>query len=96
MERGKPKVREGIVVSNKMDKTVVVRIERVFRHPLYQKVIKVANKLKAHDADNTCSIGDRVEIRETRPISKDKRWRVVKTLVKSSARPKEIKIDPTA
>ncbi|HVN67942.1 MAG TPA: 30S ribosomal protein S17 [Candidatus Sulfotelmatobacter sp.] len=96
MERGKPKVREGVVISNKMDKTVVVRIERVFRHPLYQKVIKMASKFKAHDADNTCGVGDRVEIMETRPISKDKRWRVVKTLVKSPARPKEIKIDPTA
>lgn len=76
------KVKVGRVVSNKMDKTVVVRVERTFRHPLYGKVIKHAKRFKAHDEKNECQIGDRVEIVETRPLSKDKRWRVVKVLEK--------------
>lgn len=77
------KVRVGRVVSNKMDKTVVVRVESFFRHPLYGKVIKHAKRFKAHDEKNECQIGDRVEIVETRPLSKDKRWRVVKILEKA-------------
>lgn len=77
------KVRVGRVVSNKMDKTVMVRVESFFRHPLYGKVIKHAERFKAHDEKNECQIGDRVEIVETRPLSKDKRWRVVKILEKA-------------
>lgn len=78
MKRGKAKIREGIVVSDKMQKTVVVEVERVFRHPLYQKVVRFANRFKAHDENNECKVGDKVMIMETRPLSKDKRWRVVK------------------
>lgn len=80
MKRGKTKVREGVVVSDKMKKTVVVRVERVFRHPFYQKVIRVAEKFKAHDELGQCKAGDRVEIAETRPLSADKRWRVIRRL----------------
>jgi len=80
MNESKVKVREGVVVSNKMQKTVVVKIERVYRHPLYQKVMKIAKKFKAHDEKNECQIGDRVEIMETRPLSKDKCWRVVRRI----------------
>ncbi len=80
-ERGKRKVREGIVVSNKMQKTVVVRIERRVQHPLYGKVVLRTNKFKAHDLIG-CDEGDRVEIMETRPISRDKRWRVTQILEK--------------
>jgi small subunit ribosomal protein S17 len=85
LERGRTKVRAGIVVSDKMAKTVVVKVERVYRHPLYQKVIKVAKKFKAHDELNECKVGDRVEIMETRPLSRDKRWRVVRRLKIDSA-----------
>ena len=85
MERGRTKTREGIVVSDKMQKTVVVKVERVYRHPLYQKVVKVAKKFKAHDELNECKVGDRVEIMETRPLSRDKRWRVVRRLKIDSA-----------
>lgn len=80
MIRGKAKVRQGIVVSNRMMKTVVVKVERVFRHPLYQKVIRAAKKFKAHDELQQCKIGDLVEIMETRPLSREKRWRVVRVL----------------
>ena len=73
MER---KTREGIVVSDGMQKTRVVRIERVYRHPRYQRVITRSKKLKAHDEANASRVGDRVLIEETRPISKDKRWRI--------------------
>ena len=74
------KTRVGMVVSNKMDKTVVVEIKDSVRHALYKKTIKRAKKFKAHDEENTCNIGDRVMIMETRPLSKDKRWRLVKVL----------------
>ena len=77
------RVRMGKVVSNRMDKTVVVRVERTFRHPLYGKIIKRAKRFKAHDPRNECKIGDRIEIIETRPLSKDKRWRVAKVLEKA-------------
>ncbi len=77
MNRGKAKVREGVVIKNKMKKTVVVRVERVFRHPLFQKTMRAAKTFKAHDELEQCKIGDQVTIMETRPISKDKRWRVV-------------------
>lgn len=75
------KVREGMVVSNKMDKTVVVQIQRQISHPLYGKIVLKSNKFKAHD-EQSCDVGDRVEIMETRPISKEKRWRVVRILEK--------------
>ena len=77
------KTRQGVVVSNKMDKTVVVRIERLTRHPQYHRVIKSAKKFKAHDELNQCNVGDLVEIVETRPLSKDKRWRVTEIVRKA-------------
>lgn len=76
MERGRRKVREGIVVSDKMDKTVVVRVERTVKHPLYNRTIRRYAKFKAHDEKNECRRGDMVQIMETRPLSKTKRWRV--------------------
>ncbi|MEY4322549.1 MAG: ribosomal protein [Actinomycetota bacterium] len=79
-ERGERKVREGIVTSNKMDKTVVVAIENRFKHPLYGKIVSRTSKLKAHDEKNDCGIGDRVLLMETRPLSATKRWRVVEIL----------------
>ena len=82
-ERNNRKVREGIVVSNKMDKTVVVAIQDSVKHPIYNKVIKRTVKRKAHDEENACSVGDRVRIMETRPISKDKRWRLVEIIEKA-------------
>jgi len=75
----------GNVVSNKMDKTVVVAVERFVRHPLYQKVLRRVTKLKAHDENNSCNVGDRVRMIETRPISKDKRWRVVQIMGRGQA-----------
>ncbi|MBM7583029.1 small subunit ribosomal protein S17 [Caldicoprobacter guelmensis] len=81
--RGKRKVRIGVVVSDKMDKTVVVAVERKVRHELYGKVIKRTKKFKAHDENNECRVGDKVMIMETRPLSKEKRWRVVEILERS-------------
>jgi small subunit ribosomal protein S17 len=80
------KVREGIVVSNKMSKTVVVLVDRTIRHPLYQKVMRKTKKFKAHDEGNICGIGDKVSIMESRPISKDKKWVVLKVLSKGVAK----------
>ena len=77
MERALRKVRYGKVVSDKMDKTVVVAVESRIKHPLYGRVVTQTKKFKAHDEDNSCRMGDRVKIMETRPLSKDKRWRVV-------------------
>ena len=77
------KVREGIVVSDKMDKTVVVAIEQRVKHPLYGKIIRTTKKVKAHDENNTAGIGDRVSLMETRPLSATKRWRVVEILEKA-------------
>lgn len=77
-ERNNRKVREGIVVSNKMDKTIVVAIKDKAKHPLYKKTINKTKKLKAHDENNECGIGDRVEVTETRHLSKDKCWRLSK------------------
>ncbi|MBS3887117.1 MAG: 30S ribosomal protein S17 [Dethiobacter sp.] len=77
------KDRIGLVVSNKMDKTAVVSVERTTRHPLYGKIIRVTKKYKVHDPENACTIGDKVRIMETRPLSKDKRWRLVEILEKS-------------
>ncbi|MCD7741602.1 MAG: 30S ribosomal protein S17 [Ruminococcus sp.] len=79
-ERNLRKTRVGMVVSDKMDKTIVVAIEENVAHPLYKKIIKRTTKLKAHDENNECKIGDKVEVMETRPLSKDKRWRLVKVL----------------
>lgn len=82
-ERGRRKVREGVVVSDRMDKTVVIEVNRLVRHPLYKKVIRRTSRCKAHDADDQCGVGDRVRIMETRPLSKSKRWRVVSVLEKA-------------
>lgn len=82
-ERNLRKTRTGIVSSNKMDKTVVVEIKDNVKHPLYKKIIKKTVKLKAHDENNTCNIGDRVLVMETKPMSKDKRWRVVEIIEKA-------------
>ncbi len=79
-ERNLRKTRTGKVVSNKMDKTIVVAIEDHVRHPLYGKIVKRTYKLKAHDEENTCGIGDTVKVMETRPLSKDKRWRLVEII----------------
>ncbi|MGI5896024.1 MAG: 30S ribosomal protein S17 [Oscillospiraceae bacterium] len=82
-ERNLRKTRVGMVVSNKMDKTVVVSIVDNVKHPLYKKIIKRTVKLKAHDEGNACNIGDKVSVMETRPLSKDKRWRVVEIIEKA-------------
>ena len=82
-ERNRRKVREGLVVSDKMDKTVVVAVEDRVKHPLYGKVLRRTSKLKAHDEQNACGIGDRVLLMETRPLSATKRWRVVEILEKA-------------
>ena len=82
-ERNYRKTRIGEVVSDKMDKTIVVAIKENEKHPLYGKVMKRTYKLKAHDENNTCGIGDKVKVMETRPLSKDKRWRVVEILEKA-------------
>ncbi len=82
-ERNLRKTRVGKVVSDKMDKTIVVAIQDNVKHPLYKKIIKRTVKLKAHDEQNACAIGDRVEIMETRPLSKDKRWRLVEIIEKA-------------
>ena len=83
MDRNLRKTRTGKVVSDKMDKTIVVAIVELVRHPLYKKIIKQTIRLKAHDENNTATIGDRVSVMETRPISKDKRWRLVEILEKA-------------
>ena len=82
-ERNLRKTRVGKVVSNKMDKTIVVAIEDNVKHPLYKKIIKNTIRLKAHDENNICGVGDRVQIMETRPLSKDKRWRLVEIIEKA-------------
>ena len=82
MERGRRKVRIGRVVSDKMDKTIVVAVEDFVRHLLYNKPVKRTKKFKAHDEQNVCRIGDRVKIMETRPLSKDKRFRLVEVVEK--------------
>ena len=83
MERNSRKVKIGKVISNKMDKTIVVAIEHSVKHPLYGMVVKRTYKLKAHDEENTCAIGDKVKVMETRPLSKDKRWRLVEIVEKA-------------
>lgn len=79
-ERGVRKVLTGKVVSDKMDKTVVVAVETLVRHPLYQRIIRRTKKFKAHDEQNTCRVGDKVKMMETRPLSKEKRWRIIEIL----------------
>ena len=81
--RGNRKVRTGKVISNKMDKTIVVAIETRVKHKLYGKYVKRTTKLKAHDEENICQIGDRVRVMETRPLSRDKRWRLVAVIEKA-------------
>lgn len=83
MTRGLRKTRTGRVVSNKMDKTIVVAVETYVAHPLYKKRVKRTAKFKAHDANNECRIGDVVKVMETRPLSKDKRWRLVEIVTKA-------------
>ena len=83
MERNLRKTRTGKVVSNKMDKTIVVAVVDNVKHPLYGQIVKRTYKLKAHDENNECNIGDRVKVMETRPLSKDKRWRLVEIIEKA-------------
>ena len=83
MERNLRKTRVGKVVSDKMDKTIVVAVENHVKHPLYGKIVKRTYKLKAHDENNDCGIGDTVKVMETRPLSKDKRWRLVSIIEKA-------------
>ena len=83
MERNLRKTRTGKVLSNKMDKTIVVAVENHVKHPLYGKIVKKTYKLKAHDENNECNIGDTVKVMETRALSKDKRWRLVEIIEKA-------------
>ncbi|HIX34733.1 30S ribosomal protein S17 [Gemmiger sp. An120] len=83
MERNLRKTRVGTVVSDKMDKTIVVAVKDSVQHPLYKKILKRTVKFKAHDEKNECRVGDRVRIMETRPLSKDKRWRLVEIVEKA-------------
>jgi small subunit ribosomal protein S17 len=82
-ERNLRKTRTGKVVSDKMDKTIVVAVEDHVKHPLYKKIMKKTYKLKAHDENNECNVGDTVKVMETRPLSKDKRWRLVEIMEKA-------------
>ncbi|NLD03182.1 MAG: 30S ribosomal protein S17 [Clostridiales bacterium] len=82
-QRGLRKTRQGVVVSDKMDKTIVVAITTRVRHPLYGKIVKRTTKLKAHDEENACGIGDTVRVMETRPLSRDKRWRLAEIVEKA-------------
>jgi len=84
-DRNYRKVRYGEVVSNKMDKTVVVKVESRIKHALYERIIRKTKRVKAHDENNTCRVGDKVKIMETRPLSKEKRWRVVEVIQKTQA-----------
>lgn len=83
MERNLRKTRVGVVTSDKMDKTIVVAVYDNVKHPLYKKIVKRTVKFKAHDENNECGVGDRVEIMETRPLSKDKRWRLLRVIEKA-------------
>lgn len=82
-DRNYRKVRIGTVVSDKMDKTIVVAINTHVKHPLYNKIVKRTYKLKAHDEENTCQVGDKVKVMETRPLSREKRWRLVEIMEKA-------------
>jgi len=93
MREGRRKTRVGKVVRDKMDKTVVVKVETLRHHPMYKKTLKMATKFKAHDETNSCGVGDVVKIEETRPLSRDKRWRVVEVLRKGKValvKPEEV------
>jgi len=90
LERNNRKTKTGVVVSNKMQKTVVVEIEKVFSHPFFGKTMRSFQRFKAHDKDRKCSIGDLVEIMETRPIARDKRWRVVRIIGQGVVRAKDL------
>ena len=83
MERSLRKTRVGLVVSDKMDKTVVVAVQEHYRYPVYKKVMRSTYKLKAHDENNECRVGDKVLVMETRPLSKEKRWRIVEIVEKA-------------
>ena len=83
MERNNRKVREGIVVSDKMDKSIVIKVERKMKHPIYGKFLKRSTKFMAHDEKNECGIGDRVRIMETRPLSKNNCWRLIEIVEKA-------------
>ena len=83
MDRGRRKIRNGKVVSDKMDKTIVIAIETLVKHPLYGRIVRRTTKFKAHDETNQCGVGDTVEIMETRPLSKEKRWRVSRVIEKA-------------
>jgi len=83
VERNLRKTRTGKVISNKMDKTIVVAVQDHVQHPLYKKIVKRTVKLKVHDENNECNVGDTVRVMETRPLSKDKRWRLVKVMEKA-------------
>jgi len=82
-EQGSRKVREGVVTSTAMDKTIVVEVRRLVRHPLYKRVVRSSTRYQAHDAQSECGVGDRVRIMETRPLSRTKRWRLVSVLEKA-------------
>jgi len=82
--RGSRKVRTGVVVSDKMDKTVVVSVERLRRHPIYKRVVRLSSKFKAHDEENSAHVGDTVRIEESKPLSREKRWRVVEVVARGS------------
>ncbi|MGB9847221.1 MAG: 30S ribosomal protein S17 [Desulfotomaculales bacterium] len=88
-KRNLRKVRVGRVVSDKMEKTVVVAVETLVRHPLYQRTVRRTRKFKAHDENNACRVGDRVRIMETRPLSKEKRWRVVEIIQRAKGSAEE-------
>ena len=83
MERNSRKTKIGTVISDKMDKTIVVSIVRDFRHPLYKKVMRLKKRLKAHDETNECRVGDKVKLMETKPLSKEKHWRVMEIVEKA-------------
>jgi small subunit ribosomal protein S17 len=83
LERNMRKTRIGVVVSDKMEKTIVVAVEDYRKHPLYKKIMKKTKRYKAHDEENTCKVGDKVRIMETRPLSKDKHWRVIQIIEKA-------------
>ena len=95
--QGKRKIRQGRVVSDKMDKTVVVAVETFRHHPIYRKTVRSVSRYKAHDAANECAMGDTVKLEETRPLSKDKRWRVAEIVMKAEqieVKPREIEAPP--
>ena len=93
---GERKTREGVVVSDAMQKTRVIRIERVYRHPRYQRVVRVSKRLKAHDEANASRVGDRVVIEETRPLSKEKRWRIRSIVTRANPAARLTTTEPAA